>query len=172
TERSWEPGEVLMGLWHWFKGLFRREPKVRDQIPEVLGYATDEHGQRQALHRGWIKHEALSPEQLRRVARLRDVLAEAYPMTLDGWVDGFLRDADPESEIRIIEACAVVYQRLAGEAALSAGEKKRLYSVLCVISAGGEGPELAAALPAGKGLPALGSIAAMYREARQAGSRP
>jgi hypothetical protein len=161
-----------MGLWGWFKGLFRRKPEIMDQLPEVLGHITDAEGQRHAIHRGPIQQESLSPDQLQRVARLRDVLAEAYPMTLDGWVDGFLRDADPESEIRIIEGCAVVYQQLGAQAALSAEDKKGLYSVLCIISAGGGGPELADALPAGKGLPDLEKIIGMYRQARLAGSRP
>jgi len=97
---------------------------------------------------------------------------DAYPMTLDGWVDGFMRDANPESEIQIIEACAVVYQRFASQGSLSTDEKKRLYAVLCAISAGGDDPKLASALPTGKGLPDLESIALLYREARQSGSRP
>jgi hypothetical protein len=92
-------------------------------------------------------------------------------MTLDGWVDGFMRDANPESEIQIIEACALVYQRLASQASLLP-EEKRLYSVLCVISAGAASHELASALPAGKGLPDLESTRMMYREARQSGGRP
>jgi hypothetical protein len=137
-----------------------------------MGHVIDEHGQKVKLRRGPVQQESLSPDQLQRIGRLRDVLAEAYPMTLDGWVDGFLRDANPESEIQIIEACAVVYQRLASQASLSPEEKKRLYSVLCVISAGGAGPELVSALPAGKGLPNLENIAMMYREARQSGGRP
>src|SRR5688500_6433194 len=118
-----------MGLRGWLKARFRRVPEVRDRLPEVLGHATDERGRRHELHRGRIKHDSLSPEQLRRVARLRDTSAEADPMTLDGRVDGFLRDADPESEIRIIEACASVYRRLASEASLSPPEKERLYGV-------------------------------------------
>ena len=93
-------------------------------------------------------------------------------MTLDGWIDGFMRDANPESEIQIIEACAVVLQRLASKAPLSVDEKKRLYAVLCVISAGGATPELASALPTGAGIPDLESIVIMYRQARQSGERP
>lgn len=160
-----------MGLGDWLERLFRGEPKLRDEIPEVLGHVRDEQGRKQTLHRGALRHESLSTEQLRRVARLRDVLIEAYPMTLDGWVDGFLRDANPEAEIQIIEACAVAYQRLASQASLSPQEKKRLYAVLCVISAGG-GPELASAIPAGRGLPDLDHVAELYQEARRSGSRP
>jgi hypothetical protein len=161
-----------MGLGDWFRRLFGSKPKLRDEVPEVMGHVTDERGQKVQIRRGPVQHEALSPDQLQRIGRLRDVLAEAYPMTLDGWVDGFMRDANPESEIQIIEACALVYQRLASQASLSPEEKKRLYSVLCAISAGGAGPELTSAVPAGRGLPDLESIAIMYREARQSGGRP
>jgi hypothetical protein len=59
-----------------------------------------------------------------RIGRLRDVLTEARPMILDGWVDGFLRDVDPESEIRLIETCAVVYRRLTAKATLTPEEKR------------------------------------------------
>jgi hypothetical protein len=161
-----------MGLGDWLRRLFGGAPKLRDEIPEVMGRVTDERGHKVELHRGPIQHESLSSDQLQRIGRLRDVLAEAYPMTLDGWVDGFMRDANPESEIQIIEACAVVYQRLSSRGSLSPEEKKRLYAVLCVLSAGGASPELASAVPAGKGLPDLESIAVMYRDARQSGDRP
>lgn len=161
-----------MGLGDWLRRVFGRGPRPRDAIPEVIGHVTDDQGRRQVLHRGPLQHESLSPDQLQRIARLRDVLIEAYPMTLDGCVDGFLRDANPESEIQILEACAVTYQRLTAGATLGPAEKKRLYSVLCVISAGGAGPELASAVPAGRGLPDLEAITATYREARQAGDRP
>ena len=161
-----------MGLGDWLRRMFGGGPRLRDEVPEVIGRVTDEQGREQVLHRGPLQHESLTPDQLQRIARLRDVLVEAYPMTLDGWVDGFMRDANPESEIQIIEACAAVFQRLTAQMALRPDEKKRVYSVLCVISAGGAGPELASAIPAGRGLPDVGAIAAMYREARQAGDRP
>jgi hypothetical protein len=161
-----------MRLGDWLKRWFRGRSALRDEVPEVLGFATDESGRKVTLYRGALQHEALSPDQLQRIARLRDVLLEAYPMTLDGWVDGFMRDANPESEIQIIEACAVVYQSVTSEASLSLEEKKRLYSVLCVISAAGPAPELATGLPVRKGLPDLDTIARRYREARQSGDRP
>ncbi len=161
-----------MGLGDRLKRLFGREPKMEDQLPEVLGQVTDQHGQKRVVHRGPLQHESLTPDQLQRVGRLRDVLIDAYPMTLDGWVDGFMRDLNPESEIQIIEACAVVYQCLTKPAHLSADEKKRVYAVLCAVSTGADGPQLAAALPAGKGLPPLDNIVRMYREARSGRSHP
>ena len=44
---------------------------------------------RLAILRGWIKHDSLSQDQVQRVARLRGVLRDAYPMTMEGWIDGF-----------------------------------------------------------------------------------
>jgi hypothetical protein len=148
------------------------EAQVEDQTPEILGYFTDEHGKKQLLRRGPIRHESLTSEQLQRTARLRDVLIEACPRTLDGWVDGFMRDAHPASEIQIMEACAVVYQQLTKQAVLSVEEKQRLLAVVCAVSGGVDGPQLAAAVPAGKGLPSADRIVKLYQEARQSGSRP
>ena len=161
-----------MGFGNWVKSLFRGKPMEATQVPEILGYETDERGERQAIHRGWIKHEGLSDDQVQRVARLREVLAEAYPMTLEGWIDGFLRDSDPETEIQVIEACSVVYQQLGEQTNLSTEQKKQLYAVLCAVSAGADGTQLAAALRSFKGLPRLDDIVSMYREARYSGSRP
>jgi len=161
-----------MGFFDWLKRKLAPPPQISDQIPEVIGYITNEQGEKEPLHRGPLQHDRLSPDQLRRIGRLRDVLVDAYPMTLDGWIDGFMRDSNPESEIRIIEACASVYHRLCNGASLSPAEKKRIYSILCALSAGADGPELQAALPAGKGLPNIDSIAAMFREAWQAEERP
>jgi len=161
-----------MWLGDWLRRVFGRNSKLRNEMPEVMGHFIDERGQKVEVHRGPIRHESLSDDQFQRIGRLRYVLSEAYPMTLDGWLDGFMRDADPESEIRTIEACAVVYQRLVVQASLSPAEMKRLYAVLCAISAGGRGPDLESALPAGKGLPRVETIVQMYREAAQSGSRP
>jgi hypothetical protein len=161
-----------MVLGDWFRRLFRRRRRQWDEIPEVVGHMTDEHGRKVEIHRGPLRHESLLPDQLQRIGRLHEVLVEAYPMTLAGWIDGFRRDANPESEIRIIEACAVVYQRLTAQAVLSPEEKQRLYGVLCLLTAGEIDPKLASALPAGKGLPDLESIAAVFREAWRNGARP
>lgn len=160
-----------MGIGDWFERLLGGE-KERSRFPEVLGYVVDDQGQRHELRCGWLKHGSLSEEQTQRVGRLHEVLVEAYPMTVEGWIDGFLRDADPELEIQIIEACAAVYEQLSVRTQLSSEEKKRLYSVLCAISAGGASPELASAIPHGRGLPDLEVLASMYRHARSAGLRP
>jgi hypothetical protein len=161
-----------MAIGDWFRRLFGGKPSIRDEVPKVMGHVVDETGRQVEVFRGPVQHEALSREQLQRIGRLRDVLADAYPMTLDGWVDGFLRDADPETEIRIIEACAVVYQHVVSTAALSVDEKKRLYGVLCAVSAGAAGDQVRTRLPTGKGVPQFDDIIAMYQSARRADDRP
>lgn len=157
---------------NWLKRILGGKPREMTGIPEVVVHVTDENGQEQPLHRGPRRHAELTPEQTRRVERLREVLAEAYPMTLEGWIDGFLRDANPEQEIQIIEAVAVAYRQLTAQADLSAEEKKRLYGILCTLTAMGESPELQASLPQGKGLPELPEIWEMYERAWRAGERP
>jgi tetratricopeptide (TPR) repeat protein len=147
-------------------------PGPEETNPEVVGYYTDNQGERHPVYRGSVKHEALSPEQLQRVARLRGVLADVNPPTMDEWVNAFQRDLDPESEIRLVEASAVVYARLIAQVDLSPDEKSRLWVVLSAVSLGGRGPELSAMIPAGKGLPPLESIVRLYQEACRGGSRP
>lgn len=144
-------------------------PTPPDEIPEILARVTDEGGRQAEIRRGPLQHASLSADQLRRIARLRDVLAEVYPMTLDGWVDGFMRDLFAESEICTFEACAVVYQELTAHQELPMAAKKQLFGMLVMMSAGVQpGPETA--LPAG--LPAVETIVTRYREAHQARRRP
>jgi hypothetical protein len=145
--------------------LFHRPSVETTGIPEVIGYRTDQAGKQQPVVRGSIKHGSLSNDQRRRVAHLRNVLSDAYPMTMEGWIDGFLRDAHPENEIQIIEACAYVYQHLSADSRLSFDEKRKLYSVVCAISAGAPTSTLDAVLPVGRGLPNAQTITAMLEEA-------
>jgi hypothetical protein len=79
---------------------------------------------------------------MRRVAALRDTLAEVYPITLDGWVDGFLRDTHPEQEIRKVEAVAATYRRLTeASPELDRTSREKLYGIICGISFGAVPPE-------------------------------
>ena len=91
-------------------------------------------------------------------------------MTLDGWVDGFMRDAHPENEIQIIEAAAVVYQQLTESTDLDTEGKKMLYAVLCFLSGSEPLPEVEEKIP--PGLPTGAELFEMYHAARSAGARP
>lgn len=159
-----------MGIRNWLTRLLRRGDRIPDGMPEVMGQIVDEHGERHAIRRGPIRHDALTQDQLKRIARLRDVLHEAYPMTLDGWVDGFVRDSHPENEIQIIEAVAVVYQQLTESVRLTHDDKATLYGILCVLSAGGPSHELDDKIPAG--LPTGTDLFDLYCRARADGDRP
>ena len=156
----------------WIKRVISGRSREMTGIPDPIGRITDERGRRYTVRRGDRKHTALTSDQLQRVVRLREVLAGVYPMTMEGWVDGFLRDVDPEREIQIIEAVAAVYVQLTAGAPLSREEKKGLYGLLCVISAGAVSADLAGLIPQNKGLPELSELVEMYREARAAGARP
>ena len=161
-----------MRILSWIRQKILGRPTEMQGIPDILGYTVDESGEPQPIHRGDVRHISLTPEQVERVARLREVLAEAYPMTMEGWVDGFLRDVEPENEIQIIEAVASVYSRLVAEARLSVQEKRTLYGVLCAMSAGIRTSELLAMIPSDKGLPAPSVVIRMYEEARRERKRP
>jgi hypothetical protein len=109
---------------------------LKDGLPEVFCTVTDQEGKIHTIRRNSRQHDTLTVEQLQRIGQLRAILKDAYPMTLDGWVDGFLRERYPEREISIIECIAVVYQELTSNTKLSLDEKKHLYGFLCSMSAG------------------------------------
>ena len=143
---------------------------LRDGLPEILGTVIDQNGKTHTLHRGPRQHDSLTSEQLTRVARLQGGLKEAYPMTLDGWVDSFLGETYPEKEISIIESLAVIYLKLTTNTKLTLKEKKSLYSLLCAISCGVPLKDLKKEIP--KGLPSARTIHKMYRKELEDGARP
>jgi hypothetical protein len=93
------------------------------------------------------QYNALSHDQLRRIGRLAVVLDEAYLMTMDGWVDGFCRDAHPEREIALFEAVAVVYAKLADRSALDATGKQSLCATIVGATLAVDVAELQGRLP-------------------------
>lgn len=61
------------------------------------------------MREGPIRHEFLPGELLARIAALHEVLADVIPLSLRDWIDGFMRDRDPEGEILLWEALAAIY---------------------------------------------------------------
>jgi hypothetical protein len=165
----------MKGIKLSFKGRLS-PPKAGSEmtgLPEVLGSCVDEKGKTQQLVLGPRWRESLEPGQVERVARLREVLAEAYPMTMEGWIDGLLRDIDPEREIRCLEACAAVYGRLvAGAPGLNKDERGTVYAAVCRISSGSVPHESAEATLRKTGVTDAQQLAGMYAEARRTGARP
>jgi hypothetical protein len=162
---------MFRSVLEWLRRLLHLRPVELPAIPEIM-YSTDKDGKQRAVSRGWIKHQTLSDEQTRRVERLRQVLREAYPMTMEGWIDGFLRDANPEQEIQIIEACAFAYQQLSTGLPLSVDDKQELYGVLCSLSTGAPASAFAHVLLASKRLPDFQTISVTLRRAWADRRRP
>jgi hypothetical protein len=71
------------------------------------------------------------PEEIRDFFRdLKSKLDEVYPMSVEEWEDGFLRDAHPEQEIAIWLQVADIYSRFTGPHPLSLEQKKEYFRVL------------------------------------------
>jgi hypothetical protein len=78
-----------------------------------------------------IIHKQLSRELEEGIRKLQSTFAEVFKRTHEEWLDGFRRDLNPESEIRVWEAMASAHQTFFGEHALSLPAKKEaLASVL------------------------------------------
>lgn len=142
-------------------------------LPELVGYTTDEHGKKVAVYRSPRQHAALTPHQMTRVARLREALAEVYPLTMLAWVDGFLRDVDPESSISDLEACAAVYLDLAArDSALTVESKSTIYVSVLRVSGGTALDADELRVLNGVGIGTGVQLLSAYREALAKGRRP
>jgi hypothetical protein len=143
---------------------------LSDGLPEILGTEIDMEGKVHTIRRNPRQHETLAPGQLQRVARLQNVLWEVEPITLDGWVDDYLRETNPEQEIRIMESVAVVYLKLTSNTRIMLEEKTSLYSLLCAMSFGARHREVNKYIP--KGLPSASKIHKMFCKALEGFARP
>jgi hypothetical protein len=71
------------------------------------------------------------PEEVRNYLReIKSKLDEVYPMSLEEWEDGFLRDAHPEQEIALWLHVADLYSRFTSERDFSSEQKKEYFRVL------------------------------------------
>jgi hypothetical protein len=87
---------------------------------------------------GPIRHQALSDALEARVRKFEPIFAEVYPNTHKAWLDGFMRDADPEPEVAIWEAMASAYKGFTERRSLSLEAKKEAFGLLLARSAGDE----------------------------------
>ncbi|HEX9047950.1 MAG TPA: hypothetical protein VF988_13080 [Verrucomicrobiae bacterium] len=97
------------------------------------------------LQPGPIQHESLPDTLVARIRKLEPVFAEVYPQTHEQWLDGFQRDADPESEVAIWESMAAAYQNFTQTKHLSLDAKREAFGLLLVRSAASEQQTLAGA---------------------------
>jgi hypothetical protein len=71
------------------------------------------------------------PEEIRDFFRdLKSKLDEVYPMSVEEWEDGFLRDAQAEQEIALWLHVADIYSGFTGARPLSLEQKKEYFRVL------------------------------------------
>ena len=95
------------------------------------------------LKPGPIRHEKLPDALVERIRKFEPVFAEVYPDTHEQWLDGFQRDAHPESEVAIWEAMAFAYQTFTEKRSLNMDAKKEAFGLLIVRSAASEQQTLA-----------------------------
>jgi hypothetical protein len=143
---------------------------LSDKLPEILITGVDQNGEPYTVVLAPLRHDTLTPDQLKRIARLQNVLREVKPMTLDGWVDGFLRDTNPGKEISIMEKVAVVYLKLTSYTKFPLEVKQSFFCMLCNMSFGVRYKDSKMHRP--KGLPSARTIYKMYRKALKGDARP
>jgi hypothetical protein len=83
---------------------------------------------------GAIKHKGLSPNQMERIHKLRNTLAEVYHSPIEKWVDNFRQDADPDKELAVWERIADSYTRYCSKRLLSIEAKKDVFQLLLLRS--------------------------------------
>src|SRR5438270_6682324 len=62
------------------------------------------------LTQGSYQHPPFDAQRRALLQRLIDDLSEVYPMTLEGWEDGFRRDRNPDSEMKLWLDVAEAYR--------------------------------------------------------------
>lgn len=97
------------------------------------------------LRPGPIRHESLPDDVLSVIRSIYDIVGPYLDTTLEQFEIGFMRDADPESEVLlwscIASAWVDYHQKHLGGQALPEDEEKKLLAALLVISTGVEDVE-------------------------------
>jgi hypothetical protein len=88
------------------------------------------------LKPGPIRHEQLPLSLIARINHLRLTLKEAYPQSMEKWLDGFQRDANPESEVQWWEQIARCYQSYTDTKILNAEQRQAAFSILFAMAMG------------------------------------
>jgi len=86
------------------------------------------------LKPGPIRREALTSEQMDRIAALQKVFVEIDGQTTEQWVNNFKRDFDPDSELAVWERMARAYERYCDSKELSLDAKEEVYRVVLLRS--------------------------------------
>ena len=94
---------------------------------------------------GPIRHETLSPELLKSIRGIHEVLGDYLGTTLEQFEISFMRDSNPEAEVLLwcsIAAAWIAYhEKYLADDVLSDEEEKKLLGALLAISMGIEDAE-------------------------------
>jgi hypothetical protein len=90
------------------------------------------------LKPGPARHQGLSPNQMERIYKLRDTLADVEHSPIEKWVENFKRDANPDKELAIWERIADSYTRYCSKRPLSVEAKEDVFQLLLLRSMASE----------------------------------
>lgn len=82
------------------------------------------------LKMGERRRESFSEDVRDLITEIKDKLEEVYPMSLEEWEDGFLRDLNPEPEIALWLHVANIYNELTISQILNFEQKKEYFRML------------------------------------------
>ena len=82
-------------------------------------------------------HHEFSLEQKQRLERIREAVADAYPISQDDWEEGFRKDAAPGREIALWERVAKFYRYFADKRVPSIAGREELLNYVLFACAGG-----------------------------------
>lgn len=85
---------------------------------------------RQLKQGGAFRYPPFPPAVLQVLRHLQDTFDEVHPRALEAWEDGFRRDTNPDSEIRLWLFMAEVYRRWTRGRRLSRRRKQDLFQVV------------------------------------------
>jgi hypothetical protein len=94
---------------------------------------------------GPIRHLQLPADLEARIRGFEPIFAEVYPKSHEEWLDGFMRDLNPEAEIAIWEAIAAAYQVFTEKHTLTVDSRKEAFGLLLMRSAADEQATLSGA---------------------------
>jgi len=109
-----------------------------------------------------IQHQELPPEAIGRIRLVRAALLDAYPHSMDFWIDGFRHDAHPSKNISEWEHLAAVYREYVSSTPLMPEQYASVFNALVAIQSGLADKFAAEDLPTG----AVAHLSRMYGFAR------
>lgn len=82
------------------------------------------------LKSGRIRHKELLEDQIQRIREIFLILFEVYPLSYNEWIDGFRRDRNPESEIRIWQYTARFFAEYCADHDFSPAERQEVFTII------------------------------------------